>query len=234
MKLKKIVSLALAGVLAVGMLAGCKSGNGGQVPPEEDNGVAGGYSAVFAKYVSDAVKDKDYVTFQDNADDVADLEDALGNVATLPLVAGATVPMTPISIGDIDDTKNDDKVVDFTGITSIRNDFMKNAGLRGDDLQKADLSFVSMKLENMNNPVRDSAIYVVDGRVDVEKAVKHVAEHLSGILDDLPENGTAGNVSWNYNYTISVSVVNKTVSEFLGSTFSANFIAVTVTRNPVK
>ena len=234
MKLKKVVSLALAGVLAVGMLSGCKSGNGGQVPPEEDDGVAGGYSAVFAKYVDDKVKDMDYVTFQDNADDVADLEDALGNAATLPLVAGSVVPMTPISIGDIDDTKNDDEIVDFTGITSIRNDFMKNAGLRGDDLQEADLSFVSMKLENMNNPVRDGAIYVVDGKVDVEKAVKRVAEKLNSYLVYLPESGTDNNLSWDYNYTISVSVVNKTVSEILGSTFSANFIAVTVTRNPVK
>ena len=99
MKLKKIVSLALAGVMAVGMLTACGSnGNGGQKPPEEDdNTVAGGYSAVFAKYVADKVKDMDYVTFQDNADDVADLEDALGNAATLPLVAGSVVPMTPIS-----------------------------------------------------------------------------------------------------------------------------------------
>lgn len=236
MKLKKIVSLALAGVMAVGMLTACGSnGNGGQKPPEEDdNTVAGGYSAVFAKYVADKVKDMDYVTFQDNADDVADLEDALGNAATLPLVAGSVVPMTPISIGDIDDTKNDDEIVDFTGITSIRNDFMKNAGLRGDDLQEADLSFVSMKLENMNNPVRDGAIYVVDGKVDVEKAVKRVAEKLNSYLVYLPESGTDNNISWDYNYTISVSVVNKTVSEILGSTFSANFIAVTVTRNPVK
>ena len=236
MKLKKIVSLALAGVMAVSMLTACGNGNGGQKPPEEDdNTIAGGYSAVFAKYVDDKVKDMDYVTFQDNADDVADLEDALGNAATLPLVAGSVVPMTPISIGDIDDTQSDDEIVNFTGITAIREDFNKNIDTRDGDLQEGDLSFAdSRATENMNNPVRDGALYVIDGKVEVEKAVKQVAERLNTYLVRLPDHGTAGQVSWNYNYTISVSVVNKTVSEVFGSTFSANFIAVTVTRNPVK
>ena len=235
MKLKKIVSLALAGVMAVSMLTACGNGSGGQVPPEEDdNTVAGGYSTVFAKYVDDKVKDMDYVTFQDNADDVADLEDALGNAATLPLVAGSVVPMTPISIGDIDD-QNDDKIVNFTGITAIREDFNKNIDTRDGDLQEGDLSFAdSRETENMNNPVRDGALYVIDGKVEVEKAVKQVAERLNKYLVKLPDHGAAGQVSWNYNYIISVSVVNKTVSEVFGSTFSANFIAVTVTRNPVK
>ena len=239
MKLKKIVSLALAGVMAVGMLTACGSnGNGGQKPPEEDdNTVAGGYSAVFAKYVADEVKDMDYVTFQDNADDVADLEDALGNAATLPLVAGSVVPMTPQSLGDIVFNYNDnedDSVIGFAGLKAIVDDFIKNVGERDNDLQAGDLAFINQQETNMNKTVKDSVIYVVDGKVDVEKAVKNVAEELNTNLVQLPESGIDNYVSWDYNYTISVSVVNKTVSEILGSTFSANFIAVTVTRNPVK
>ena len=237
MKLKKIVSLALAGVMAVGMLTACGSnGNGGQKPPEEDdNTVAGGYSAVFAKYVADKVKDMDYVTFQDNADDVADLEDALGNAATLPLVAGSVVPMTPQSLGDIVFNGNSaGSVIEFAGLKAIVDDFIKNVGERDNDLQAGDLAFINQQKTNMNKTVKDSVIYVVDGKVDVEKAVKKVAEELNTYLVQLPESGTDNYISWNYNYTISVSVVNKTVSEILGSTFSANFIAVTVTRNPVK
>ena len=237
MKLKKIVSLALAGVMAVSMLTACGNGSGGQVPPEEDdNTVAGGYSAVFAKYVADKVKDMDYVTFQDNADDVADLEDALGNAATLPLVAGSVVPMTPMSLHDdiIGGSDNYNDFSDFAGVSAIVKDFMKHADLRGDDLDETDMSFVSQKDVNMNNPVRDGVIYVIDGKVEVEKAVKQVAERLNKYRVQLPDHGAAGQVSWNYNYIISVSVVNKTVSEVFGSTFSANFIAVTVTRNPVK
>ena len=39
MKLKKIASLMLAGVMAASMLAGCSntSGNGGQLPPDDDD-----------------------------------------------------------------------------------------------------------------------------------------------------------------------------------------------------
>ena len=125
-------------------------------------------------------------------------------------------------------------VIEFAGLKAIVDDFIKNVGERDNDLQAGDLAFISQQETNMNKTVKDSVIYVVDGKVDVEKAVKKVAEELNTYLVQLPESGTDNYISWDYNYTISVSVVNKTVSEILGSTFSANFIAVTVTRNPVK
>ena len=63
MKLKKIAALAMSGVMAVSMLAGCKSGNGGQVPPEENNGNATGYSAMLAEDLKDVMKDIDVGQF---------------------------------------------------------------------------------------------------------------------------------------------------------------------------
>ena len=90
MKLKKIASLALAGVMAVSMLAGCKSGTPNPNPGEGEGegNTATGYSATLGDKVSDAVKDLGYITFADSAAAKAALEDAVGN---LGLVNGAKI-----------------------------------------------------------------------------------------------------------------------------------------------
>ena len=66
MKLKKIASLALAGIMAVSMLAGCKDGgnsNSGSSSSDNTNPTAG-LSAQFGSYLSNA--DADYITFEDS------------------------------------------------------------------------------------------------------------------------------------------------------------------------
>ena len=61
MKLKKIVSLALAGIMAVSMLTAC--GDKGSSSSEgEGEVVATGYSAMLAKELKDTAA-KSYVTF---------------------------------------------------------------------------------------------------------------------------------------------------------------------------
>ena len=90
--------------------------------------------------------------------------------------------------------------------------------------------------DNMNRTIKEGALYVVDGNVDVNKAVKQIATNLSIFFDDLDEQGVVGDAAgensiiYDYDYTISVSVVNKTLAPFAGYSVSANFIAVTVNR----
>ena len=66
MKLKKIASLMLAGVMAVSMLAGCNTVSTDPEQPNqpEDPIVAGGISAGVESYT---VKKPEYVTFADDA-----------------------------------------------------------------------------------------------------------------------------------------------------------------------
>ena len=76
MKLKKIASLMLAGVMAVSMLAGCQNANvDPEQPTDPETPTATGYSVEMASNLSDAAK-KDYIAFEDNADDLAALVDA--------------------------------------------------------------------------------------------------------------------------------------------------------------
>lgn len=265
MKLKRIVSLALAGVMAVSMLTACgnSNGNGGQVPPEENNTIDGGYSAMLAKYMED-VADLDHVTFQDNSDDVAALKDALGNFGNVVIGGGSLLPVlvcleSPNNIIPDFDVSFDGGLagaivgnitipgVSGDGVLSINNlkeDFAKALDLATEDLNSGDLAFKD-STKKMNVPQKEGTIFAIDGSISLEKVMNQIANGnnfdkrftgLNGVLRDksaLPESLTDGHLTWHYNYTVSASVVNVPATAVDGYNGSVNFIAVTVTRTPV-
>ena len=237
MKLKKVMALALAGVMAVSMLTGCgNGGNGGASENGEENGVAGGFSSVLAKYMEESAK-MDNVSFQDDADVTAALEDALGNRGSL-LLAGNTV--APVVLPEVSPL--------------VGSDFKSNLGLDAvvTDVINLDCEeiFALFCEDSAANTTRSvGLLFVVDGTVSVEKALKQVADGLSAYVEDegadmisldylvskLPESRTTAGKNeagetWEYNYTVSASVVNKALTVFEGYNGSANFIAVTITR----
>ena len=92
MKLKKIASLMLAGVMAVSMLAGCQNAN---VDPEQPTdpiqpGTNGVSAAVEARVAAnlDKINDEipEYVTFQDSSDLDANLEYAVEYAGVLDII----------------------------------------------------------------------------------------------------------------------------------------------------
>lgn len=262
MKLKRIISLALAGVMAVGMLTACgnSNGNGGQVPPEENNTIDGGYSAMLAKYMED-VADLDHVTFQDNSDDVAALKDALGNFGNVVIGGGSLLPVLVCLEGPNDIIPGFDisfgiagipgsitvPSVSGDGVLSINNlkkDFAKALDLATENLESDDLAFKN-STKKMNVPQKEGTIFAIDGSISLEKVMNQIANGnnfknrfngLNGVLDAdsaLPESLTDGHLTWHYNYTVSASVVNVPATAVDGYNGSVNFIAVTVTRTPV-
>ena len=207
MKLKKIVSLAMAGLMAVSMLTACggKEGNGQQ--PPEDNGNSTGYSAMLAEAVSDEVKEMDYVTFKDDAKVGEALEDALGNLSDVTTIL-------TLRGGEFDED------------TPVGADFKDTLKLR----DMGDWQFDADRW--MNDTRKVGNIFCYDGSIDMEKAMKMVAEELKDQLEGLDEYGVAQNDTskYEYNYTVSVSVVNKSSDAIDWLHTSVNFIAVTVTR----
>ena len=262
MKLKRIISLALAGVMAVSMLTACgnSNGNGGQVPPEENNAVDGGYSDMLAKYMED-VADLDHVTFQDNSDDVAALKDALGNFGNVVIGGGSLLPVLVCLEGpnDIIPGFNIMGNIKFPGlsgdgllsINNLKEDFAKALDLADEDLKSDDLAF-KYSTKKMNVPQKKGTIFAIDGSISLEKVMNQIAngnnfnglsgngaERFAGLNDKmsakdaLPESGVDGQLTWHYNYTVSASVVNVPATAVDGYNGSVNFIAVTVTRTPV-
>ena len=246
MKLKKVMALALAGVMAVSMLTGCgNGGNGGASENGEENGVAGGFSSELAKYMEESAK-MDNVSFQDDADVTAALADALGNRGSL-LLAGNTV--APVVLPEVSPLVGRDFKSNL-GLDAVVTDVINLAG----DIDEILALFCEDSAANTTRSV--GLLFVVDGTVSVEKALKQVADGASAYVDDegeeedvitadmisldylvsqLPESRTTAGENeagetWEYNYTVSASVVNKALTVFEGYNGSANFIAVTITR----
>ena len=246
MKLKKVMALALAGVMAVSMLTGCgNGGNGGASENGEENGVAGGFSSELAKYMEESAK-MDNVSFQDDADVTAALADALGNRGSL-LLAGNTV--APVVLPEVSPLVGRDFKSNL-GLDAVVTDVINVAA---GDYEEILALFCKDSAANTTRSV--GLLFVVDGTVSVEKALKQVADGLSAYVDyedeeeefstdmisldylvsQLPESRTTAGENeagetWEYNYTVSASVVNKALTVFEGYNGSANFIAVTITR----
>ena len=240
MKLKKIASLMLAGVMAVSMLAGCKDGagnNGGQLPPEDDDNTTN-YSVQLGDKVNDAVKAKTYIRFVDNASDQAALEDALGN---LGLVNGAAsvlpeslvpVCMTSNNTTSVDEFEFLDSVAvervidDFATAVESQNRYLGVDGIRNDVFDREDHD-----RENAYAPSTCAALFVIGSSVKMDKALNQVADAVEirlAALDNSDDDNHDSAVT--YDYDVSVSVVEKPVTAIDWVNASANFIAVTVTR----
>ena len=231
MKLKKIASLMLAGVMAVSMLTAC--GSKTETKPEgEGNGegtTASGYSATFADKLGKDVTDLEYVSFKDNSDDTAALQKALNYIGE-PSLSTLSQNDTVVSL--------DGKAQ--TDVVAMVDDFVDAAKFTDPtkDIKDGDLSMTWYASNKINNAtVKDGMIYVVNGAVGVDEAVKQVANKLKGDLKMLPEHNT--NVSsvetYDYSYVVSVSVATKALdSTYTGAANSATFVAVTVTRTAVQ
>ena len=236
MKLKKIASLMLAGVMAVSMLAGCA---GKPVDDNKDDDNTGNntvsYSSMLAQNIDEKVK-KDYIHFEDKASDAVALTDALGNLGWVVTNAGATLPMTPVHLNQC---LTQNGVACFSGVTSMIDDFEKSI-----DAENWDLDYCGAKDRLVNYPwvigedetMVCGLVYVVDGTVDIKKAMAHVGDDVEALLKDVKNTNNCQDCCpttvYNYDYTVSASVVNKPVDVIDWYHGSANFIAVTITRVP--
>ncbi len=224
MKLKKIASLMLAGIMAVSMLAGCQNANvDPEQPTDPETPTATGYSVEMASNLSDSAK-KDYIAFEDNADDLAALEDALGKLSWTT-TAGYTLPKVATPVVDWIGADTTLMVNDFVDALDIKNTSMDYASMWNDLT-----SFYNL---NDAETVKYGLMYVIDGTVDENDTLEWIAGDVESLLENLPNVNTDTNVArYTYDYTVSVSVANKALDVIDWYNGSANFITVTVTRVP--
>ena len=217
MKLKKIASLMLAGVMAVSMLAGCSTasngGNNGNDGEGENTAVSGGISAGVGAKVNDIVKDWDdedkdflnYVRFKDDAQLASDLK-------TVVEYAGVMDVMPDYLISDqLNDVQDDVAERYYTQIGKTDDDlWIYNIGNQ-DKLKEA---------ENLGSSMPSATtgvMKVVSGAIGADAVNTLVAEFLmeKGINDYLfstsDEEDSAGS-NYNHEYTISVSTYSKAVN----------------------
>ena len=227
MKLKKIASLMLAGVMAISMLTACGDNGTNDEGKGEGETVVAGYSTTFADKLGKAVTDLDYVSFKDNAADAAALQKSLNYISEQSL-STLSINRTVASL----ENKNQADVVAMVA------DFVDAAKFSDDDIKNGDLSMAWYASNMINNTtVKDGMIYVINGAVGADEAVKLVASELKEDLKNLPEhNANVGTVQkYDYSYVVSVSIATKALdSTYVGASNSATFVAVTVTRTAVQ
>ena len=167
MKLKKIASLMLAGVMAVSMLAGCSTTSAEPTPDPDDSVVtpASGYSATFADALTGAAAKK--ITMEDNADLTAKLNDAMGNLSSSTLtkfftaVGGSDVlDLSVNGIGNLQDVKRLTGDMGSVSVTEAFQNLVPQSNALTDESNWKDET-VTM-------------LFAVDGLVDENKAVEQV------------------------------------------------------------
>ena len=220
MKLKKIASLMLAGVMAVSMLAGCSTGsnggNNGNGGEGEGEGTATGYSAMLGQKAADTLSKndlEDVFTFADCADDQKALKKVIVNDVTEKDVTGVINSVTVKGAWTFQNA--DIKAVDAAFTTEV-------SGNNG--------------IGNMNNDPSVNTetyanVWVANGNIAMDTVIGKVFDDVKSFIAAAKKDDTVASVAdVNYTYTVSVSVVNVPVTYDTTTSGSLNFVGVKVTR----
>ena len=237
MKLKKIASLALAGVMAVSMLAGCATANVEPEQPEKPETPA--TSAADALYSELTGSAKEKVTAVANAD----LDSALDNAVAKYWNYGSMMT------GGRGDKVFQDEIerVNYRGVVDYRE---TRIGAAVKDAVKAnwlsiasehkggtDGSKFSCPTDANNRKVVE--IYAVPASVSDAMALEIVAEKIDKWVSKLPVEGgfkqdnytdeTDYEANYDFSYTISASIETKTVN-IAGLEQGIKYVAVMMTK----
>ena len=258
MKLKKIASLMLAGIMAVSMLTACDTTSNTPVDPDGDGNVdvtpAAGKSSVFASALAenedwgDIAKLK--ITMKDDADLQSALDAAAQNVGSATIIdftnAIRTAQVGTYGVRTIANFDQNGNVY----VANVNNGVAMGWGLTT-NVRAGDLSVVADDMDALSvfnafvnlvpehKEVADDAVtmlFAVDGTVGEDAAVRQVAKVLNDeierlqIDDDMNTTtpGWSDHTTLHYSYTGSVCITNRALADNHG--MSLNIIAVQITR----
>ena len=230
MKLKKIVSLALAGIMAVSMLTACGEGDSNStVTPPVDNTTPTGLSAQLGAEASDLTNSK--VTFADSTALNNALKHAVGNIGDNSIDWAFNSGITGVTyLGDWQwgwaavsaavGVLEDDMDVD---VAMLANENWTVNGLNPTNAQYD---------ENNYNTVM---LFAVDSGVEMTSIIEQLSNLIDDDMDDLVTSFNVNTVNNNdqhevsYHYTCSVASTSKTFVD-ADTTFGVTFVAVEINR----
>ena len=232
MKLKKIASLMLAGVMAASMLAGCSTT--GTVTPDQPSTPATSVSA----NVDALVNQPAYVTFADSTELDAALKDAVEYAGVMDVMPDYV--NTDVLIGVAPDVS---AVLDNeVGVTTMSNGTLINLW----NIGQASTLLDAEQQDSYTIPDAVAAqMYVVSSTIGQKAIEQQIATILNAIpayqysVGSTDGSTTEDGGNYNHTYTVSISTCTKTVnSSISGSTWgfegaanpSVTFVAVQVVR----
>ena len=234
MKLKKIASLMLAGVMAVSMLTACGDANttdDTQKPEEPDTTPATGYSAIFESRLSALAASN--IDMSDSADLNAALKAAMDFAADNHIAYDYDNKWNN-TVTFIPSTKNG------SDLNQVAIELISKADTNKESLGKKDYITTLKMLNPLTGVAYDKddvdvvMLYVVDGGLSTDAAVMEVADKVNIEIEKLVKTynaaGTHGDThEVDYNYTGSVSADTITLDADHGK--SMTFVAVEVVRH---
>ena len=233
MKLKKIASLMLAGVMAASMLAGCQTTSNEQpTQPEEPTTPSTGYSSMLEDKMSVQVTNK--TVFQDDANLNAALDYAVGNIGNDKITASFVE--SAVGSGSVRFI-NENWSSAFTGvIDTMRDKLDVKADWNNTDTNTLDnirpMEDANHYANYTKNNVNTLLVYVVDDGVKIPNALDQIKNRIQSTWEDeLYDDfkvGNNDNSGRDYHYDCSVAVSNRNFES--GHGVGVNFIAVEVTR----
>ena len=209
MKLKKIASLALAGIMAVSMLAGCKdggNGNNGSSSSEPTN-PATGISTIFYNELSKAAQNSLEMS------DSSDLNNALTKI------------IEDLDTNDIRGAYSTDATYSNTLSTAIAAPALLDCEVGIASAEDAD---------DVKDETTYTSVYTVGYDINDKGALKDVVDAIDDVLSQLPTTGEADDDTYEYDWTGSVSVANRTFINDNGVERSVKYVAVSLTQTPTK
>ena len=238
MKLKKIASLALAGVMAVSMLAGCSTTTVNPEPnpnPGDDEPAVSGYSQMLYNHLTNAAKKK--VTAQDSND----VNDALA--AAMKYAAGNTIANSYdwFIDGDTHAVNGSWGYGIVTMPDSLENGAKKLISeLKAENTVTQTLGWTFNVLDpTASNYNRDdmniSMLFVADGLKGKEAVMDEIADMIDNEVLRLEDdydlfNNDRHDASMNTDYEYTMSVAADTITLDADHGKSMTFVAVNIAR----
>ena len=236
MKLKKIASLMLAGIMAVSMLTACDTTSNTPDTGDDDQGTTTpvtGYSAKLGDEIAElsTIAGKK-VDWSESSNLQSSLNYQVGNVGYNALTGSFLNSLndgqvqfvdsgwaTPAIVTTVNDTVNDDMGAEQNARNYRDTDFAVMA--------------INPTLTNYTTDDYNTVmLFVVDNGVDLNNAMDRIAEMVSEAiveLDDDFTSSTLGSMNVDYEYTGSVATCTKTFEA--GHGVGVSFIAVEIVRH---
>ena len=256
MKLKKIASLVLAGVMAMSMLAGCAETNANSTPNTDDGNInvtpAAGKSSVFASALAKNENWGDVASLKINMKDDADLQSALDaaaqNVGTATIadftyalraagiaVSGVRVVANFEDNGDVWTAVVNNGIAQWITTNARAGDLsVVAADMNAVSVSDAFQALIPGRKEAATETV--TMLFAVDGFIGVDAAVAQVADVIAWEISELKiDDDNSADIAFgpdathlHYEYNGAVSVTNRTLPDNHG--MGLNIIAVQITR----
>ena len=237
MKLNKIVSLALAGIMAVSMLTACGEGDSNStVTPPVDNTTPTGLSAQLGAEASDLTNSK--VTFADSTALNNALKHAVGNIGDNSIDMAFNSGITGVTyLSDVRGVQNWDAVVAAVGVLEDDMDVDVDMATAVGNVDGVAITVNSLNPNNTQydeNNYNTVMLFAVDSGVEMKNIIEQLSDLIDGDMDDLVTsfNAPANNANQHevsYHYTCSVASTSKTFVD-ADTTFGVTFVAVEINR----